>query len=250
MRFANLASSSAGNCYYVEMERKEGIPPLRLLLEVGLSYSEILEKLSRGVNPAVEIGTLDGVLVTHDHKDHAKAVKDFARRGFRVWGNRTVASGEDTLLSPGVLEVIGEDAYCLPFEVDHDAETPLGYIVKTSVESLLFVADCHHFDAAALSEIALDYVVIEANHDGQIMHIAMDETSDVGKKRQFERILHAHMSIARCIKHLKLLNLSQCKAIFLIHLSDRHSRALEFKYKVAEATGKRAFICQKNGGVI
>jgi len=58
------------------------------------------------------------------------------------------------------------------------------------------------------------------------------------------------MSIANCIKMLNSFNLTQCKAIILMHLSDRHANELLFKKRVQEETKTSCFVCKKNGGLI
>ena len=39
-----LASSSSGNCYYLELARQAGREPVRLLMEAGIPYKEIIAK--------------------------------------------------------------------------------------------------------------------------------------------------------------------------------------------------------------
>ena len=58
------------------------------------------------------------------------------------------------------------------------------------------------------------------------------------------------MSLANCIKHLERLDLTKCKAIFLMHLSDRHAQQFKFKEEVQKATGVQTFVCKKAGGMI
>ena len=63
-----LGSGSAGNCALVET------PKTRLLIDGGLSSKQTVERLRAcGVNP-IEI---DGILLTHEHGDHAG--------GLEVW---------------------------------------------------------------------------------------------------------------------------------------------------------------------
>ena len=47
---------------------------------------------------------------------------------------------------------------------------------------------------------------------------------------------------------VRSLNLSNCKAIFLMHLSDGHARELEFKEQFTKELNKKVYICQKYGG--
>ena len=69
LRFASLASGSGGNCLIAQAG------DTRLLIDCGLKLTETERRLERlGVAPAA----LSGILVTHEHGDHACGVFDFA----------------------------------------------------------------------------------------------------------------------------------------------------------------------------
>lgn len=251
MRFVNFGSSSSGNCYYIEMQRKEPMPPAKILLEAGISYKEVIKKAGM---EQVDLSGIDAILVTHEHQDHARAVKDFRNRGFRVYGNARITEGDPALtLAAKTTKVIAIDTTVTPISVEHDAPDSLGFIVRTPLESMVFINDCKYF-AADLSSIPFDYVAIEANYDGQTVHFAYEQAKkDCNKTemKRYQRIIDAHMSIAHTIQHLEAMDLSRCKAIFLMHLSDRNSNAERFKYRVQQATGiQNTFVCRKNGGLL
>lgn len=251
MKFVNFGSSSSGNCYYIELQRTDGMPPAKILLEAGISYKEVVQKASA---QGVDLSEIDAILVTHEHQDHARAVKDFKKRGFKIYANERITEGDPTVtLRAGQAKVIAVDTTVTPISVEHDAPDSLGFIVRTPLESMVFINDCKYF-AADLSSIPFDYVAIEANYDGQTVHFAYEQAKKENNRadmNRYQRIVNAHMSIAHCIKHLEKMDLSQCKAIFLMHLSDRNSNAERFKYRVQQATGiQNTFVCRKNGGIL
>lgn len=73
MRFLPLASSSHGNAYLVEDGQT------RILLECGLACRTLQKALGFAVT------TLDGVLLTHEHKDHSRCVEDIIKNGQSVY---------------------------------------------------------------------------------------------------------------------------------------------------------------------
>ncbi|MBR2677619.1 MAG: MBL fold metallo-hydrolase [Solobacterium sp.] len=248
MRFVNFASSSSGNCYWIELERSSG-KPVKLLVEAGIPYKEIVSKT---IKEQLVLTDLDAVLITHSHSDHCKAAKQLAERGFKVYGNQYVCGSFREQLYPDTLKVVAPDTYVVPFRVEHDAPDPFGYVIYTDVEKILFIAD-NKFWKADLSSQVFDYVIIEANYDGSIMHFALEnarENFDRAKEAQYKRVINSHLSLKNCEKQLLKMNLSNCKAIFLIHLSDRHSNENLFKRTIQEATKVRTFVCKKNGGII
>lgn len=71
MRFIPLFSGSSGNCSVIQTEKAT------LLVDAGLTGKAVCGALaSAGINPA----SIDGILVTHDHIDHTRAVGILSRK--------------------------------------------------------------------------------------------------------------------------------------------------------------------------
>lgn len=97
------------------------------------------------------------------------------------------------------------------------------------------------------------YIFLEANYDGRTIHFARknaEERGDRGEIKRYERIIHSHMSISNAVKTLQKLDLTRCKAIILIHLSDRHANELLFKKRIQDELKTTCFVCKKSGGII
>ena len=75
MRFASLGSGSAGNCLVIEQASL--VSTTRLLLDCGFGEREIVKRLQR-LN--LEPNQITGILVTHEHDDHAKGAFKFAAK--------------------------------------------------------------------------------------------------------------------------------------------------------------------------
>jgi phosphoribosyl 1,2-cyclic phosphodiesterase len=77
MRFASIGSGSAGNCMVIEQAKT------RILLDCGFGANEVVKRLQR-LDIAPE--QITGILVTHEHDDHAKGAFKFAAKyGVPVW---------------------------------------------------------------------------------------------------------------------------------------------------------------------
>jgi phosphoribosyl 1,2-cyclic phosphodiesterase len=76
IEITTLASSSKGNCYRVT----DGSTPL--LLECGINYRDI----QKGLN--FQMSSIAGCLVTHEHNDHVKAIKDVMKAGIDVYASK------------------------------------------------------------------------------------------------------------------------------------------------------------------
>ena len=86
LRFRVLGSGSDGNATLVEGGGA------RVLLDAGLGPRQLAERLSSaGVDPA----SLDAVLVSHEHGDHARGAPAFSRKwGVPLAGTRRHVRGD------------------------------------------------------------------------------------------------------------------------------------------------------------
>ena len=232
MKFEALASSSSGNAYVVTDR------DTRILLECGVSHKK-LQKLS-----GFSLNEFQACLVSHEHKDHAKAVTDLISRGMAVY------------MSPGTAEALETDAVNLiehmeqfnvgsldivPFTTFHDAAEPLGFLIKSRVDGdvLAFATDTVNL---RYKFPGLNILAIEANYDKHIL-----ERCDRMPEKVRYRITNAHMEIDTLCDYLRSLDLSQCREIHLLHLSDATSHEGHFMNKVARAVprGIEITACEK-----
>jgi len=86
LRFEAIVSSSHGNAYLVEDCQS------RILLECGLAFRTLQKRLG------FSLAELDGVLVTHEHKDHARCACEMVHSG------QTVYMSAGTALELGLAE--------------------------------------------------------------------------------------------------------------------------------------------------
>src|SRR5690625_3921287 len=71
-----LASGSSGNAYHISDGQIE------LLIECGINFRDIQIALN------FETSKIAGCLVSHEHKDHTKGVKDVLRAGIDVYASQ------------------------------------------------------------------------------------------------------------------------------------------------------------------
>lgn len=223
MRFEALASSSAGNAYVVSDQ------DTRILLECGVSHKK-LQKLS-----GFSLSEFQACLVSHEHKDHAKAVEELIQRGMAVYMSPGTA---DALETDGVELIENLEQFnvgsldIVPFTTFHDAREPLGFLIKSRVDGdvLAFATDTVNL---RYKFPGLNILAIEANYDKNIL----DRCQKMPEKVRY-RITNSHMEIDTLCDYLRSLDLSQCREIHLLHLSDATSHEGHFINKVARAVPK------------
>lgn len=232
MMFEALASSSSGNAYVVSDK------DTRILLECGVSHSK-LQKLS-----GFKLSEFQACLVSHEHKDHAKSVAELISRGMEVYMSQGTAEALET---EGVKLVENMEQFnvgsldIVPFTTFHDAAEPLGFLVKSRVDGdvLAFATDTVNL---RYKFPGLNILAIEANYDKQIL-----ERCEKMPEKVRNRITNSHMEIDTLCDYLRSLDLSQCREIHLLHLSDATSHEGHFINKVARAVprGIEITACRK-----
>lgn len=232
MRFEALASSSAGNAYIVSDN------DTRILLECGVSHKK-LQKLS-----GFSLSEFQACFVSHEHKDHAKSVQDLISRGMEVYMSQGTAEALETdavqlienmeQFNVGSLDIV-------PFTTFHDAREPLGFLIKSRIDGdvLAFATDTVNL---RYKFPGLNILAIEANYDKAIL----DRCERMPEKVRY-RITNSHMEIDTLCDYLRSLDLSQCREIHLLHLSDATSHEGHFINKVARAVppGIEITACEK-----
>lgn len=236
-----LGTGSSGNCYKVKIGRAT------LLLECGLPYKLIQRKLN------FKVSEIDACLLTHEHQDHAKAVKELMRAGI------------DCYMTKGTVEALGlsghrlktfrpfekaryyseviEGLIVLPFEAVHDVAEPVSYYIRTyskydEKESLVFVTDTAYMKYKIP---ACDVLMIECNYVKSVLDKQVEEEKINISLRN--RIVKNHLSLESLVEALKVANLSKCKKIYLMHLSDSNSDEKLIKRTIQELTGVEVVIC-------
>ena len=223
MMFEALASSSAGNAYVVSDKET------RVLLECGISHNK-LQKLS-----GFKLSEFQACLVSHEHKDHAKSVQELIERGMAVY----MSQGTAEALETDGTELIGHmeqfnvgSLDIVPFTTFHDAREPLGFLIKSRMDGdvLAFATDTVNL---RYKFPGLNILAIEANYDKNIL----ERCERMPEKVRY-RISNAHMEIDTLCDYLRGLDLSQCREIHLLHLSDATSHEGHFINKVSRAVPK------------
>ncbi len=210
--FHPIASSSRGCAYVV---RDCVAPPL--LIECGIPFGQLQKALD------YQVSTLAMCLVSHRHGDHYNeaTARELIKRGVSV--------------SSGDISHVGQwqiKSFCVP----HDTETR-GFFVRCGDESLVYLTDCPY---SPYTFPPMTLFAIECNHSRQLMR-ANTISGDIAAER-YKRTVQNHMSLDRCIDTLKANDLSQCREIHLLHLSDINSSEQEFKDAVQRATGIATYV--------
>lgn len=235
MKLKIVNSGSVGNCYILENDSTA------LVIECGVNFKDIKQALDFNLKKVA------GVLISHEHGDHCKAIKDVVAAGLNVYCSKgtseamKIESHRIKILPLKSRTWIG-DFTIIPFDVKHDAAEPFGFLINHSdCGTVLFITDTYYVPHTFKG---VNNILVEANYSQAIIDERLKDGSLHAKVR--DRVLESHMSIETCKDLLRANDLSAVNNIVLIHLSDGNSNAADFKKQVQELTGKTVTVAGKN----
>lgn len=233
-----ISSGSHGNCYHIDDGSSS------LLLECGVTYKQMQ------VGTGYRLSSVAGALVTHEHRDHCKAINEVLHRGHDVYataGTIKALTDDGFLKEPShhrlnVVKPLKQVRIgtwtVLPFDVRHDALEPVGFLlVSDTGKRVLYATDTYYIRykfkgiTHLLVEVNYDKETIERNRDEGHLHPAL-----------YDRVIKSHFSLENYIGFLKANDLSKLEEVHLIHLSRSNANAQKIKEEVQKATGKEVII--------
>lgn len=218
MRFASLGSGSAGNALVVEVRNT------RLMLDCGFSIKETVARLAR---LALSPSDISGIVVTHEHDDHAGGVFKFAAKyQIPVWltyGTLKMVSRYMPNKHDLTLNIV--DSHCAftvadievqPYPVPHDAREPIQCIFSNGLRKLGVLTDVGRSTVHIEQQLSgCDALLLECNHDagmlqagpyswslkkrvgGDLGHLENTDSANILAKldnSKLQHILAAHLS--------------------------------------------------------
>jgi len=222
LRFSPLFSGSSGNAIYV------GCDGANILVDAGMSGTRVAQALDGiGVKP----GSLDGILVTHEHADHIKGIGILARKyGLPVYATAgTWAAMEEKIgpVSAKHQRVIDPESsfYIGPLEIvafptPHDAADSVGYSFDLHGARFALATDlgCVR-DSWLKYALGAQAVLLESNYDPDMLQ-AGPYPYDL-KKRILSRRGHLSNEDAGCVAS-RLIR-AGARQIVLGHLSKENN---------------------------
>lgn len=190
-----LATGSDGNCYLVQVGTKY------IILEAGIP----IEKIIKNVN-------LNDVLfayVSHEHNDHKQSMSKLKERGVKVLYGALL----DKPFGPKQIEDI--TIWTVP--IQHGDTTNSALIIQYLNDILFFGTD---FSICRwnLKKFKFTQILVECNYIETNIQTTLSNPSDENYQRAVRQI-NTHMGLNGTIEFLKKQDLSQCKEIYLLHMS-------------------------------
>ena len=213
MIFQQIASGSKANLYTVTANNGE-----RLMIECGLTWAKLQKALNYDLN-------FTACLLTHEHKDHSKSVKQVMDAGIDVFSSKgtftSLRLGKERrawIVKHKTMYKFGEFAV-IPFNSVHDAKEPLIYIVQCDGECLLFATDTSHIQQIFKFSFPLAIIALEVSYDKAILFEKVKAKTI--NEQLAKRLLNSHQEKSVAMKYIdESCDLSKCRQLHLLHTSD------------------------------
>ena len=215
-------TGSSGNLYLLENKQEA------LLIEAGLPIKKIKQHLE------FDFSKIKGCLISHEHGDHAKSIRDIAQLGINIYtsygtlqalnltGHRFIPVKDKQQFKVANFNV-------LAFQTEHDAAEPLGFLIQDTFtgKKFLFATDTYYIKYKFKG---LHYIAIECNYAETVLQENIENGSV--HPSLATRIRRSHFSLENVLDFLQANDLSQLEILYLIHLSDTNSDIELFKKEI------------------
>mgnify|MGYP005751897681 CR=1 FL=1 len=225
LKFISFGSGSSGNCYILVSDEET------LMIDSGIGIRSVNKYLH---DFGIPLNSITGILVTHDHADHVKAVGALSNKlNIPVYATEAVHKGIEAnycvrkkvdvankiTIKSGETFTVGKFSIT-PFDVPHDSKGNVGYRIEKDGTVFCLMTDIGHVTDDIRRNISLaNYLVIEANHDKGML-------AD-GPYPQYlkERVAgdYGHMSNTTCAEAIRECATEKLKHIWLCHLSEENN---------------------------
>ncbi len=226
MKIYPFCSSSSGNCTLL-ISGNRG-----LLIDCGVPLTQIKRALAEA---GLTVDEIDGILLTHEHSDHIKAVPQLVKHHHPVFYGT-----EETLRAANVAGTNHQNQpftvgtfRITPIETSHDVAAPCGYRIEGEGKTLAIVTDTGKVTPAMMQHLSgCSLIMLESNYDPEMLEYGPYPTT---LKRRI-RSDRGHLSNGDCASLLALKALEgDLKTAVLAHLSDHNNTPLTAKMAVLGA---------------
>lgn len=204
MKIEFISTGSKGNCTIITSDDKV------LIIDCGIPYKQVIGKIKGSV------ASIEAVLVTHEHKDHSKAVEDMAKRSFPLHMSKGTAEAlsleeNDYSLMKHGKQFSTNTFTILPFTTEHDTVESLGFLIVCEDYKILFATDTVsiNYDFPGIT-----HAIIEGSYEVGIMLQIKDESIV-----KLQRNIDSHLSCDNLVEYINSIDKSKLSEIFVIHTS-------------------------------
>ena len=208
LKIKTLATGSSGNCYLLSTENET------LILDCGIPIKEI----KKGLN--FDLSKIVGCVVTHNHKDHSLSAKEIMNMGIKIY-------------EPFVFRKWFGGFKVNSFEVPHDNEPCVGYLITCPDGQKVLYATDFEYIKYNFQKIGIDHIIIECNYQQEYVNRDLPN---------FEHKIKGHCSIDTCKKFIEVNATDSLKTVLLVHMGVETCNAEECVREIKKVVKSGVFV--------
>lgn len=211
-------------------------------MDAGISFRSLKERLS---SIGVDLSQIDAVLITHEHGDHIRGLKQLVSKcQIPIFANAETGkallstlnfSAKIKVFSTGESFEFG-DLLIYPFSIQHDTLDPVAFTFEMGKVKVGLCTDLGFVTTTVKWALQkCDYLCIEANHEPALVHGCA--RPPLYKQRVLGR--QGHLSNQDCANLIDAIYHQEIKHIYLAHLSEECNTPQIAIKKIQEKLGEK-----------
>ena len=208
LNIKTLSTGSSGNCYLLSTEDET------LILDCGLPIKEI----KKGLN--FDISKVAGVLCTHEHADHNKALEDLRNMGMRIHAPFCVGNVKSSRSRMGSFNITS-------FDLPHNGTWNSGFLIKINGQKILYMTDFEYCQYN-FRKLKVNHILIECNYQKELV------SKDLPN---YEHKIRGHTSLDTCKGFIEANATDDLRTVLLLHMGGATCNPEECVSEVQKVAG-------------
>lgn len=217
-----IASGSTGNSYALI-----GVDEI-LLLECGVSLKRVKKNID------YQFLKIKGCLISHEHQDHLKYVREYLKAGIPVYTNDETQENIEIVTGERLYGVPERRPFhigrfkIIPFYVPHNETSNFAYLIEHAELGRLLFATDYEYLPFTFKSWEIEHFLIECNYSIDFVDQSIPN---------YEHVLRGHASLQTCIEVIEKDRTPHMRNVILCHLSQLSGQAAYFTDEVQKVAG-------------
>lgn len=211
-----LGSGSSGNCYLLSTDSET------LILDCGIPIKEIKKGLDFNISKVV------GVICSHEHSDHNKALNEFRNMGIPIMAPFEFGNVKKSHCKMGSFDITS-------FDLPHNGVWNSGFLIKVDGQKLLYMTDFEYCQYVFKKQ-KVNYILIECNYQQNLIERDLPN---------YEHKIRGHCSLSTCKKFIEVNRTTELMTVILCHLGKETCSAAECREEVEKVAKCPVYVAHR-----
>ena len=228
-----IASGSIGNSYALISNNEI------LLLECGVSFKSVKKYID------YQFLKIKGCLVSHEHQDHLKYIREYLSAGIPVYTNDETQKKNEIVTGEMLYGVPERKAFrvggfkIIPFYVPHNDTPNFAYLIEHEEMGRLLFATDYEYLPFTFKSWDIEHFLIECNYSMNFVDQSIPN---------YEHVLKGHASLQTCKEVIEKNRTPNLRNVILCHLSQLSGQDAYFTEEIKKVAGWSVLVdCAASG---